>query len=130
MDRPACLGRPDRRDEPIPSAADLRRFILLTGLRDTDACTVQWEHVNLTNEPTTLRTSVGTDDVEVSIPPGCMHRPNPNGGEDHAFTVPLSSDVIELLCPRKANNPTNFGYDDLGWVWPTWGTDGRVTHVA
>ena len=75
MDRhlPAWADRIDAIANPI--RRDLRWFILLTGLCDTDARTVRWEHVNLTDEPTTLRTSVGTDDVEVTIPPGCMHRP-------------------------------------------------------
>ena len=108
-----ALGNPVRRD--------LRHFMLLTGLRSTDAKTLRWEEVNLTDEP--IEHSPG-----VTIPPGCVYRPRPKGGEDRAFTAPLSSFVLEMLARRRLENRMGFG-DDEGWAFPTHDEDGRVTHV-
>ncbi len=97
-DLPAWAERIDGIANPI--RRDLWWFVLLTGLRDGDARSVRWEHV----------------DFEA----GTIHRPQPKGGEDRAFTVPLSGHVLELLRQRRANNPRDFGYNDCGWVWPSW----------
>ncbi|MBI1382571.1 MAG: DUF4102 domain-containing protein [Planctomycetaceae bacterium] len=127
-----------RRQEPIPWARlgewaravdsianhvrrDLNWFILFTGLRATDAKTVRWEHVNLGDEPVL----VGT----VEIPPGCIHRPRPKGGEDRAFTVPLSTPALEILKRRRDENHIMYG-NDQGWAFPSTNSAGRVSHVA
>ena len=84
---------------PNPVRRDLQLFILFTGLRSTDARTVRWEHV----------------DFEA----GTVHRPNPKGGEDRAFTMPLSKFVLALLRRRQNENPVLFTRGDGGWVFPT-----------
>lgn len=131
------FNKEKRRQEPIPWSRlpvwaqaidsienpirrDLQYFVLFTGLRCGDARTVRWEHINLTDEPIVL------DNVE--IPPGCIHRPRPKGGEDRAFTVPLSSPVLEILRRRRADNHLLFP-DDGGWAFPTRDMKGRITHV-
>lgn len=114
-----------RRREPIPWAKlpawrsavdgiqnpirrDLQLFILFTGLRSTDAKTVRWEHV----------------DFEA----GTIHRPKPKGGEDRAFTVPVSKAVLEILHRRREENAIIYPRDG-GWVFPSRDMQGGVTHV-
>jgi integrase len=79
--------------------ADWYWFVLLTGLRDNDARTVRWEHV----------------DFEA----GTIHRPKPKGGEDRAFTVPVSEPVLAILRRRRERNAIWLGEDDQGWVFPS-----------
>lgn len=97
----------ERRREPVQDLAawwaavhgidnavrrDLWLLILFTGLRRDDAKTVRWEHVD--------------------FDAGTIHRPQPKGGKDRAFTVPLPGIVLDLLRRRQAEN----GADD-GWVF-------------
>jgi integrase len=115
-----------RRREPIPWAElpawwarvegianpirrDLQRFILFTGLRATDAATVRW--------------------TEVDFEARTLHRPKPKGGEDRAFTVPVSETVLEVLRRRRDENHILYP-DDGGWVFPSTDIKGRVSHVA
>ncbi|MFT7481010.1 MAG: integrase, partial [Gammaproteobacteria bacterium] len=91
-----------------PIRRDLQLFLLFTGLRNHDARTVRWEHVDLAS--------------------GTVHRPRPKGGEDRAFTVPLAPFALEVLQRRRADNPHRFPDDD-GWVFPARHRDGSVTHV-
>lgn len=115
-----------RRREPIPWAElpgwyervqaianpvrrDLQLFILLTGLRATDAKTVRFEHVD--------------------FDAGTLHRPRPKGGEDRAFTVPVSTAVLKILQRRRDENHMLYG-DDRGWAFPSTDMAGRVSHVA
>jgi integrase len=93
---------------PNPVRRDLQLFLLFTGLRSFDACSVRFEHVDL--ERVTL------------------HRPRPKGGEDYAFTVPIARFVLDLIERRQAQNPELFE-DDGGWVFPTKTRSGLVTHV-
>lgn len=112
-----------RRQEPIPwpklpawygavlkmrseVRADYQLFTLFTGLRKMDAATVRWEHVNLTKKPVFF----GKEE----IPPLSLFRPNPKGGKERAFAIPLSSECLAILKRRQANNVT-----DNGWVFPT-----------
>lgn len=100
-----------RRQEPIPweklpgwleavnaIKSDVRRdyqvFTLLTGLRKMDAATVRWDHVDWKERT--------------------LHRPNPKGGKERAFSIPLSTECMKLLKRRRAGN-----VDDNGWVFPT-----------
>ncbi len=105
-DLPAWRRAVDAIDNPI--RRDLQLFILLTGLRATDAKTVRWEHVD--------------------FKAGTIHRPKPKGGEDRAFTVPVSKAVLELLRRRRDENAIIFPRD-CGWAWPSRAMDGTVTHV-
>ncbi|MEM6675260.1 MAG: integrase family protein [Planctomycetota bacterium] len=91
-----------------PIRRDLQLFLVLTGLRSTDARTVRWEHV----------------DFEA----GTLHRPKPKGGEDRAFTVPVSTPVLNLLRRRHDENPLIYP-DDKGWVFPSTDIKGQVTYV-
>lgn len=103
-------NKEERRQEPIAWAAlpawrvaidklsavrrDYQLVVLLTGIRRNDAATIRWEHVDF--EARTL------------------HRPNPKGGTDRAFTIPLSRACIEILERRQREN-----LDDHGWAFPT-----------
>jgi integrase len=130
-DLPACpvrgvtFNRVRRRREPIawdalpawrarveaignPIRRDLQLFMLLTGLRSADARTVRWEHVDFAA--------------------GTVHRPKPKGGEERAFTVPLSAAALEVLRRRQAENHVLFPRDE-GWAFPSRDLQGRVTHV-
>lgn len=78
---------------------DYQLFVLLTGLRRMDAATVRWEHVDLTE--------------------GRLHRPNPKGGKERAFTIPLSSECVRILERRRTDNRVSFADGDHGWVFPT-----------
>ena len=78
---------------------DYQMFMLLTGLRRMDAATVRWEHI----------------DLEA----GKLHRPNPKGGRERAFTIPLSSECVKILGRRRTENATVFKDGDHGWVFPS-----------
>lgn len=99
-----------RRQEPIPwsklaewrtaldSLSEIRRdynlVVLLTGIRRMDAATIRREHVDLKAKT--------------------LHRPNPKGGEDRAFTIPISKECADVFKRRLANNVL-----DEGWIFPT-----------
>jgi integrase len=104
---PAWRARVDAIANPI--RRDLQLFVLLTGLRSADARTVRWEHVDFER--------------------GTVHRPKPKGGEDRAFTVPVSRAVLEILQRRRDENALLYP-DDHGWVFPSKDMDGHVSHVA
>lgn len=91
-----------------PVRRDYCLFVLLTGLRSEDAATVRWEDVDL-GEKT-------------------IHRPRPKGGEDRAFTVPLSVAVVELIAKRKAENEVLF--PSTPWVFPCKNFSGEVVPLV
>lgn len=91
-----------------PIRRDLQRLLLFTGLRSLDARTIRWEHV----------------DFETAT----LHRPEPKGGAERAFTIPVARFVLELLQRRRRDNPALFP-DDHGWVFPARNRAGRLTHV-
>lgn len=119
-----CVGvewnKERRRQEPIPwsdlpawseTVAELpavRRdylyTVLLTGLRSEDAATIRQEDLDL---------SALT-----------LHRPCPKGGEDRAFTIPLSQASVEILSRRRQENPVQVG--ESPWVFPTVANDGKI----
>lgn len=78
---------------------DYQLFLILTGLRRMDAATVRWEHIDLDE--------------------GKLHRPNPKGGKERAFTIPLSSECVRILERRQSDNRVVFADGDGGWVFPT-----------
>lgn len=103
-------NKEERRQEPIPwpklpawraalaNLSDVRRdynlVVLLTGIRRMDAATIRREHVDLK-----ART---------------LHRPNPKGGKERAFTIPLSKECAKIFERRFRDN-----YNDEGWAFPT-----------
>lgn len=88
---------------PNPIRRDLQLFLLFTGLRSTDARTTRWEDVNLEDEPKVIH--------GVEVPPGCIRRPRPKGGEDRAFTVPVSTAVLDILRRRRDQNRLIYAND-------------------
>ena len=82
-------------------------FVLFTGLRRRDAATVRWE--------------------DVDFEAGTLHRPRPKGGEDRAFTVPLSRVALGLLRFARRRNARLFPGSE--WVFPTRLRDRTVTHI-
>ncbi len=79
-------------------------FVLLTGLRRSDAATMRWEDVNFTA--------------------GTLHRPNPKGGATKAFTIPLSRVAIGLLRHRKRQNQILF--PGSPWAFPAESKSGHM----
>lgn len=132
-------GFVERRREPIPWSglpawkaevdglkSPVRRVynfgVLLTALRRVDALTIRLEHLNLTDEEREVRVwNVAKQIHEVRVlPPRSILRPNPKGGPEHAFIVPLSTQAVELFSSLIAYNKKfgRFGGDDGGWLFP------------
>lgn len=87
-----------------PLFRDLHLFLLFTGLRRTDACTARWEHWDRVN--------------------GTLFIPNPKGGADRGFLLPLSIFLNQLLCTRYQENEVLF--PNSPWVFPSRSTSGHV----
>ncbi len=87
---------------------DYQLFVLFTGLRRTDTSTITWTDVNF-NECS-------------------LHRPNPKGGKERAFTIPLPDICMEILKRRKAGNEIIFG-KNCPWVFPTYDVSREVTFI-
>ncbi len=87
---------------------DFQFFLIFTGLRRTDTCTINWKDVN--------------------IEAGTLHRPNPKGGKERAFTIPLPDICIEILKRRRVENEILFG-KDCEWLFPTRDINGNITHL-
>ncbi len=87
-----------------PLFRDLHLFLLLTGLRRTDACTARWEHWDRMHDT--------------------LFIPNPKGGEDRGFLLPLSLFLNQLLSTRQQENEILF--PDSPWVFPSHSTSGHV----
>lgn len=103
---PAWFATTDGLANPV--RRDLNLLVLFTGLRSQDARSIRWEHINYDK--------------------GTLHRPKPKGGEDRAFTIPLSAHLLGILAQRQLDNRIRFGNDN-GWVFPTLANDGKVVHV-
>ena len=89
---------------------DYHLTTLLTGLRKMDAATIRWEHIDL--DARTLR------------------RPNPKGGEDRAFTIPISSECVKIFERRRRENLEVFTDGDGGWVFPTWAIKDKACYLC
>ena len=92
-----------------PIRRDMQLLFLLTGLRARDGSSVRWEYVDFAA--------------------GTLHRPNPKGGEERAFTIPLSRYCLELLAARREGNKIIFNDGDGGWAFPTRKNSGEVVPV-
>lgn len=93
-----------------PIGRDGLMLALYTGLRHEDVRTIRWEHVDLDEH--TLRL------------------PDPKGGEDAAFTIPLSATPLEILKRRRDSNARDFGANDDGWAFPGFDREGNVTAIS
>jgi integrase len=89
-----------------PIRRDFYLFVLFTGLRNRDACSIAWHDVRLET--------------------GTIHRPKPKGGERRAFTLPLSDVAKAILRRRKHRNETDFP-DPSPWVFPAHSKSGHIT---
>ena len=64
-------------------------------------------------------------DVDCEV--GTLHRPNPKGGEERAFTIPLSQVAPGLLRFIRRRDAVLFPGSE--WVFPTRLRDRSVTHI-
>ncbi len=93
--------------QTIPNTArrDYHLFVIFTGLRRTDACTIKW--------------------ADIDMKAGTLHRPNPKGGKERAFTIPLPDVCLEILERRKEENAILYG-KRCPWVFATTNRNGEV----
>ena len=84
---------------------DYQLFVLFTGLRRRDATTIRWEDIDMAD--------------------WSLHRPNPKGGRDRAFTLPLPDVCADILMRRVMENQRMFG-DTCQWVFPTRSNSGEI----
>ena len=87
-----------------PIRRSYQLLILFTGLRRSDAASILWEDVNFVT--------------------GVLHRPNPKGGSDRAFAVPLSGTALGILRHRQRQNQILF--PDSPWVFPAQSKSGHI----
>jgi integrase len=95
------MGNPIRRA--------FRLFILLTGQRDEATRVMKWEDVDL---------RPGKEKV---------HIPEPKGGPEAAFDLPLSPPLVEILKFVRIFSEAEWAYPGSEWVWPTTSMKGEVT---
>jgi hypothetical protein len=81
-----------------PTRRDYLLFVLLTGLRRTNAMEVEWKHVDLERRK--------------------LHVPVTKSGEP--FDVPLSTALIDLLAARRKTDPIG------RWVFPAASASGHI----
>lgn len=91
-----------------PVRADLQLFLLFSGLRRTDACTIEVR--------------------EVSVPLRKVFRPRPKGGEDRAYDMPMSNVLLDILTRRIRDNNQIFNAD-CRWVFPAFDKGGRIGFI-
>src|SRR3546814_2487337 len=80
------------------SSIDLVRFLMLTGLRISEASSLKWSQVHLED--------------------AYFHLPNPKNS--NPVSMPRSTQAVELLQARPK-------VDDNTFVFPSWGTLGHIT---
>ena len=92
--------------EKIEALGAIRRDFLLvaltTGLRSADAASIRW--------------------TDLDFEAGTLFRPNPKGGEDRAFTIPLSAFTLDILARRRNENAGRDG----GFEFPCRSNEGTV----
>jgi integrase len=114
-------NKEERRQEPVPwvklhawrTAVDALRpvrrdyqlVVLFTGLRRMDAATIRREHIDFKARALT--------------------RPNPKGGKERAFTIPLSGECVKVLERRCREN-----INDRGWIFPTEALKDQECHLC
>lgn len=89
-----------------PIRRDFYLFILFTGLRRESAAEIRWEHVDLDN--------------------GTLLIPNPKGGTERAFTLPMSDLPIEILRRRQVGNEKLT--PNSPWAFPS--DKSKTGHIA
>lgn len=94
---PAWWRQVQALDNPI--RREMHLFTLLSGLRKTDILTAQWGHVNWDKRSLRL--------------------PNPKGGDERAFELPLSQPMMDCLKRVKELGQTFYPEHSKIWVFPT-----------
>ena len=92
-----------------PVRRALRLFLLLTGQRDTATQEMKWGHVDLRK---------GKEKV---------HYPDPKGGPEAAFDLPLSPQAIQILEFVRTFSTEAWASPGSEWVWPS--SDSASGHV-
>jgi integrase len=91
---------------PNPVRNDYYLFVLFSGLRRQSAAEIRWEHVDLKS--------------------GTLFIPNPKGGEERAFMLPLSDFLLDILNRRNAENGQLVS--DSPWVFPS--PNSKAGHIS
>ena len=91
-----------------PIRRDFQLFLLFTGLRRESAANVRWEHFDRAKRLLLI--------------------PEPKGGADRAFEIPISSLVVDLFERRLRENAVL--YEGSEWVFPTRAGRGRSGRVV
>lgn len=87
-----------------PIRRDFHLFLMFTGMRRRAAAAGRWEHLNW-------------DDRTLDVP-------NPKGGKERAFQLPLSPYLVELLTQRREEN--EIAYAGSPWIWPADSASGHL----
>lgn len=90
-----------------PIRRDYFLFVLFSGMRREAAAAVRWR--------------------EVDFDKAMIHVPNPKGGSERAFDLPLSDYLVDLLRARKACQLTRAMFGDSEWVFPAQSRSGYVS---
>ncbi len=86
-------------------------FALFTGLRSEDVRTIRFEHV---------------DEDEQTL-----ELPDPKGGKQRAFKIPLSKTCLEIVERRREDNKRDLGgAADGGWLFPAVDANGDVGPIS
>lgn len=86
-------------------------FALYTGLRHEDVRTVRFDNV---------------DEDE-----GTLRLPNPKGGPDAAFSIPLPATCLEIIERRRSDNAKDLARPaGKEWVFPGLDSEGNVTAIG
>jgi integrase len=93
-----------------PIKRDGLMMALFTGLRNEDVRTMRFENVDWDAETLDL--------------------PNPKGGENAAFTIPLSATPLAILRRRQKQNLEGLGKPDEGWCFPGIDQEGKVGPIS
>lgn len=93
-----------------PIKRDGLMLALYTGLRSEDVKTMRFDQVDWDDET--------------------LHLPNPKGGPDAAFTIPLSKTPLTILRRRKQDNAKDLGRADGGFCFPGINQKGEVGPIA
>ena len=94
-----------------PIRRDGLHLALYTGLRHEDVRSIRFEHVNFDEHTLEL--------------------PDPKGGPDKAFTIPISKTALEILERRQRDNARDLGdRDPEGWAFPAINHGGEVGPIT
>ncbi len=100
-DLPTWLAKVRKLDNPTRQC--FWEFVLYSGLRRSDACSIRW------------------DDIDGSW----LHRPCPKGGENFAFDLPLSNQLLSIL--DRARKVRDVMFPDSPYVFPAHSECGHIT---